>query len=86
MNNYRVKNSFGLLYVLALILFAAGCSSKETNSNEETRDEKGVTEGKELVAAYNVEISNFDPIKGSSGGDHALLWPIYDTLISFTVV
>ncbi|HEY8529389.1 MAG TPA: ABC transporter substrate-binding protein [Paenibacillaceae bacterium] len=40
--------------------------------------------GGEITIAYGIDVSNFDPIKGSNGADHSLLWPVYDTLVRFT--
>jgi len=40
--------------------------------------------GGEITIAYGIDVSNFDPIKGSNGADHSLLWPVYDTLVKFT--
>lgn len=81
----------GLLLFLFLLVISA-CSSesvgnsKESTENakdESTENESTTQKGGELTIAYHTDISNFDPIKGSSGFDHALLWPVYDTLIKF---
>jgi len=44
----------------------------------------GPKKGGEITIAYGIDVSNFDPIKGSNGADHALLWPVYETLVKFT--
>lgn len=36
-----------------------------------------------LRVGVTTDASSLDPIRGSSGGDHVLLFPIYDTLISY---
>lgn len=44
----------------------------------------GPQRGGHVTIALGADISNFDPIKGSNGGDHVMLWPVYDTLVKFT--
>lgn len=76
-----------LVLVLALVMAAlVGCgggTSESTEAEVSSSDEETVTQGGSAVIGYPQDISNFDPTKGNAGGDHALLWPIYDTLISF---
>lgn len=68
-----------LLGIIAILI--VGCSS---NSESENAGEGEVKQGGEAVVGYLTDISSYDPLKGSSGGDHALLWPVFDTLIKFT--
>lgn len=41
-------------------------------------DESGV-----LRVAVGADVSSLDPIRGSAGSDHVMLYPVYDTLVSF---
>lgn len=92
----KVQFTFIARLLLLLVLAAAivGCSSdsvsneKPSNSNdssdETSKAEEGTPKkGGEATIAYYTNASSYDPIKGGSGSDHALLWPIFDTLISF---
>lgn len=40
-------------------------------------------DGGTLRVATQADISSMDPIRGNSGGDHQMLYPLYDTLVSF---
>ncbi|MBS4214187.1 ABC transporter substrate-binding protein [Neobacillus rhizophilus] len=80
-----------LVPVLILAVMIVGCSSdtssgkNPTNSGQASKSEEGKPKkGGEVTLAYQSDSTNYDPILGSSGSDHPLLWPIYDTLISFT--
>lgn len=96
LDKYQVKYFARLLLLLALMVIIVGCSSKSgtseklSNSNdskteETTNSKKGTPQkGGEVVIAYYTDVTNYDPIQGSGGSDHALLWPVFDTLISFT--
>ncbi|WP_087972419.1 ABC transporter substrate-binding protein [Oceanobacillus rekensis] len=85
-------NSISLLFLLiATLLIVVGCSgneevsnTEETAVNSDTVEEGTPVQGGEAVFAYNTDLSNYDPIKGSAGSDHTLLWPVYETLIKFT--
>src|SRR5690625_3310617 len=78
---FIMRSIFFIKFILLLILIA-GCSSS-SNVEKDVADSKSADENKDITIGYYVDISNYDPIKGSSGSDHALLWPVYDTLISF---
>ncbi len=91
------KNSIKLfikfLLLLALSLIVVGCSSdsgsKDKSSNRSTKETAGVDDstpkkGGEVVIGYSVDVSTFDPIKGGSGSDYPILYPVYDRLINFT--
>lgn len=78
-----------LLFLVTLTMVMAGCSnSTSSNSEGQTKsdnDSQGKPQqGGELTIAYAVDITNFDPIKGTTGNDHALLWPVYEPLVKFT--
>lgn len=87
-----MKFIMNFLLVLAFMIVAAACSSDSSKpadtggqGNEETKAEEGTPQkGGEATIAYYADVSNFDPILGSNGSDHSLLWPVYDTLINFT--
>ncbi len=66
------------------ILVVVGCSSQSNHKSTKESGNNTPEEGGELVFAYETDVSNYDPIDGSSGADHALLWPVFDTLIKFT--
>lgn len=59
--------------VLAIAL-ATACGGESDSGSEA---------GEPLRVAVSADLSSLDPIKGSSGTDHVLLYPMYDTLISF---
>jgi peptide/nickel transport system substrate-binding protein len=83
--------------ILSMFLIIAGCgsepSSTEGNSSNNqaqtpansTGDQKpsGPQKGGELTIAYDTDVSNYDPTQGNSGNDHALLYPVYDTLVTY---
>ncbi len=82
------KGWINFIIILVLMMVIVGCSSnsksnenrdQQSNNNDNTEDVGG-----EVVIAYDSDISHYDPIKGSSGYDNTLLWPVYDTLITFT--
>lgn len=80
------KKLHGLLTLLVLMLIAVltACSGNDASeAKTSSSEEETISQGGKAVIGYPQDISNFDPIKGNAGGDHALLWPIYDTLISF---
>lgn len=58
--------------VLAVALLAACASGAPEERGEQP-----------LRIAVTTDASTLDPIRGSSGGDHVLLFPIYETLISY---
>ncbi|EKN70955.1 hypothetical protein BABA_03809 [Neobacillus bataviensis LMG 21833] len=79
-----------LLTILVLaLLIVAGCSlnsSSSVKTNDSTAESKeGATpkKGGQLNIAFDTDISNYDPLQGNSGNDHALLYPVYDTLVNF---
>lgn len=77
-NRFFVMKSLLFATIMFLVV---GCSS---DSDSEQTGEGEPIQGGEAVAAYQTDVSSYDPLNGSSGGDHALLWPVFDTLIKFT--
>ncbi|WP_040209182.1 ABC transporter substrate-binding protein [Neobacillus jeddahensis] len=78
-----------LLFLVTLTMVMAGCSNSTSSNSEGKTKSDNVSQGKpqqggELTIAYAVDITNFDPIKGTTGNDHALLWPVYEPLVKFT--
>ncbi|QNU25925.1 ABC transporter substrate-binding protein [Geobacillus zalihae] len=85
-----------LFILLAVVIAVTGCSSNsksgdqnssslnQGNQGDGRQSQASPKKGGEITIAYGVDVSNFDPIKGSNGADHALLWPVYETLIKFT--
>ncbi|KIP53109.1 ABC transporter substrate-binding protein [Leucobacter komagatae] len=68
------KPLFGCLAAAAAVALLASCASGAADSEAE----------RALRVAVATDASSLDPIRGNSGGDHVLLFPIYDTLISYT--
>lgn len=58
--------------VLLASLAACGGSSDASSSDDRA-----------LRIATAADVSSLDPIKGNAGSDHVMLYPLYDTLISF---
>lgn len=86
MHHAKLKFIIRLLMLAVLLIAVVGCSSK---SNDESGDTATSSSGEpkkggEAVFAFGTDLSHFDPIKGSVGDDHAFLWPVFDTLITFT--
>ncbi|GEK34334.1 ABC transporter substrate-binding protein [Kurthia sibirica] len=65
-------------FTVLCIVFAllSACS----NSGDTTKIEKVKST---MTVAYEVDTSSFDPILSTSGGDHVIQWPIYESLINF---
>jgi peptide/nickel transport system substrate-binding protein len=96
----RGKMKFILFMILSLSLVFLGCSSEtttpaNTTAGNQTQDgqkkdspsdstNKNPKSGGELVIAYDSDVTNYDPVMGGSGNDHALLYPVYDTLVNYT--
>jgi peptide/nickel transport system substrate-binding protein len=91
MKKTHIKLFKRFLFVLAMMFFITACSSNSSNQAKtdvqsnanESKNEGTPQKGGEAIFAYYTDISNFDPIQGTSGSDHSLLWPVYDTLIKF---
>lgn len=62
----------------------AQSAPKASASTPSETPPSGPQRGGSISIAVGADISNFDPIKGSNGGDHVMLWPVYDTLVKFT--
>lgn len=75
-----------LLMLLTIMLIMSGCASDSSETDNEKTDNSNdePTYGGKASFGYIADISSWDPIKGTTGLDHALLFPIYDTLIDFT--
>ncbi len=80
-----------LFVVLMMVISGCGSQSGSTKTPDTPPTANPATEspgtpqhGGSLTVAYVADVTNFDPIKGTTGNDHALLWPIYDTLVKFT--
>ncbi|WP_052948763.1 ABC transporter substrate-binding protein [Mesobacillus campisalis] len=87
MGNYR---KMIILLSLSILLVISGCGKNNTASNNQAADNSQGTQsssepkqGGDLIFGYDTDISNFDPILGNSGNDHALLYPVYDTLVNY---
>ncbi|MBR8646003.1 ABC transporter substrate-binding protein [[Brevibacterium] frigoritolerans] len=77
-----------ILFSLSILLIIAGCSQNDTASkktaSEGTQSNGEPKKGGDIVIGYDTDIGNYDPILGNSGNDHALLYPVYDTLVNYT--
>lgn len=69
---------------LAVAMAACGGGGGGGTSSGAAADEGAPVEGGTLRVAYGYNPSSLDPYTGSSGADHVVLYPMYDTLISFT--
>ena len=82
----RIIRLFSLLSLLSLLIIA-GCTQNNNVSNnqasEGSQSNGKPKKGGHLVFGYDTDISNYDPILGNSGNDHALLYPVYDTLVNY---
>lgn len=86
MQTVKIRLIKGAFLVIIAMLVMVGCSSNskdDTGGSEEVEDGTP-QQGGEATFAFEADVSNFDPVKGSSGADHSLLWPVYETLIKFT--
>jgi peptide/nickel transport system substrate-binding protein len=79
-----------LISVLVMsVLVVAGCSKNTSSSVKpqektvEGQKDSAPKKGGNLIVAFDTDISNYDPLLGNSGNDHALLYPVYDTLVNF---
>ncbi|KKK37396.1 ABC transporter substrate-binding protein [Mesobacillus campisalis] len=78
-----------LAFLLMAVLLVAGCSNNNSSSGKsqantvENQKDSTPKKGGNLTIAFDTDISNYDPLLGNSGNDHALLYPIYDTLVNF---
>ncbi len=69
------------LTAVGTLLALAGCTSGDAGGT----GSGVITDGdsKPLRVAYYSDASSLDPIAGTAGTDHVLLYPVYDTLVSF---
>ncbi|UNX56610.1 ABC transporter substrate-binding protein (plasmid) [Georgenia sp. TF02-10] len=61
--------------VVAITLAVSACGGTDSDTTK--------SGDKRLEVAVPADASSLDPILGSAGGDHVMLYPIYETLISF---
>lgn len=69
----KLRTRIGAVVATAALLLTGACGS----------DDGGSKGDQTLRVASQADISSMDPIRGNSGGDHQMLYPLYDTLISF---
>lgn len=69
----KISSRIGTVVATAalVVLSACGGGGSEGGSDQTLR------------IASQTDISSMDPIRGNSGGDHQMLYPLYDTLVSF---
>lgn len=85
-----MKHTKNVLFILFMgfILILAACGGEEASSDKTDDKTDNNTDapqqGGEVTIGYITDATNYDPIQSSSADDNPLLWPIYDTLISFT--
>ncbi|AGA70119.1 ABC-type dipeptide transport system, periplasmic component [Desulfitobacterium dichloroeliminans LMG P-21439] len=89
----KPKKSVAILtFLVVLMMVLSGCGSQSSSADKQNTPDTNQAsqspgtpqQGGSLTVAYVADVTNFDPIKGTTGNDHALLWPIYDTLVKFT--
>ncbi len=69
----KVKSRIGIIAAsVALVVVSACGGGGSGGSGDQT-----------LRVATQADISSMDPIRGNSGADHQMLYPLYDTLVSF---
>ncbi len=69
------KSHIAVALLSTTMLLLTACSSGDGSPPAD--------ESRELRVAIPGDASSLDPIRGSSGNDHVLLYPIYDTLVSY---
>ena len=69
--NIRVKATLGAA-LAGLLAVTAACSGGGGDGGEQP-----------LRVASHVDASSLDPIRGNSGWDHMLIYPVYDTLVTW---
>jgi peptide/nickel transport system substrate-binding protein len=86
----KISKVFSLL-LMVILLVISGCSKNNATSENATQQKPSDNQtkaepkkGGSLVIAYDSDVSNYDPILGNSGNDHALLYPVYDTLVNYS--
>lgn len=61
-----------MLALLLMVLAACGGGSSDSGNSDRA-----------LRIASAADVSSLDPIRGNAGSDHVMLYPLYDTLVSF---
>lgn len=80
-----VGRTAAVVLALAMVLAACGGGGGGSGASDAGGSASGTpTEGGTLRVAYGYNPSSLDPYTGSSGADHVVLYPLYDTLISYT--
>jgi ABC-type transport system substrate-binding protein len=70
----RIRPRIGLAVATAMLVVVSACGGGGSD--------EGSGSGT-LRVATQADISSMDPIRGNSGADHQMLYPLYDTLVSF---
>ena len=71
--------------VVGLLVAVTACGGGGSSGTGSTGAGEGTpTEGGTLRVAYGYNPSSLDPYTGNSGADHVVLYPLYDTLVSYT--
>ncbi|MFO6451683.1 MULTISPECIES: ABC transporter substrate-binding protein [unclassified Aeromicrobium] len=69
----RMSTRIGVGLAAAMLVAVSACGGGGSDGGD----------GGTLRVATQADISSMDPIRGNSGGDHQMLYPLYDTLVSF---
>lgn len=69
----KITSRIGVGVAAAMLIVVSACGGGGS-------DDGG---GGTLRVATQADISSMDPIRGNSGSDHQMLYPLYDTLVSF---
>lgn len=69
----KLTSRIGVVVASAMLVAVSACGG----GSDDAKD------GGTLRVATQADISSMDPIRGNSGADHQMLYPLYDTLVSF---
>lgn len=70
----NIRSRWGVVAAASLLTVLAACGGGGSSSDDADRA---------LNVAAASDASSLDPVRGSAGTDHVLLYPLYDTLVSF---
>ncbi|MFM1652596.1 ABC transporter substrate-binding protein [Brevibacillus sp. B_LB10_24] len=79
-----------LLFLSTVFLLLAGCGGQPAASDpghaesKVNADQASSGQGGELTIGYYADISSYDPTLAASGGDHSLLYFVYESLVNYS--
>ncbi|WP_313406217.1 ABC transporter substrate-binding protein [Aeromicrobium sp.] len=69
----KTKSRIGISLAAAVLVAISACGGGGSGEGGDST----------LRVASQADLSSMDPIRGNSGSDHQMLYPLYDTLVSF---